>query len=337
MTTNGRRHAVSRRSQGFAVGVDGTPLYYRMNGPLGGRTDASGAATEGGEARTAVCFSDGIGCEGYVWKYLEAALAGAPENEVETPRPIIHWHYRGHGKTPLPRDPERITVSDCADDLVAVLDAAGDNAAAQLRAASDEPRPFERVVLAGHSMGVQVCLEAWRRHPERVAGLVLVCGAYGTPLRTFKNSRALEDLLPIARLAVHAMPRAVSAFFRAALPTDLAYKLATTFEVNGELVRPEDFKPYLEHMACVDPRLFVDMLAAAGRHTAREILPSIDVPTLIIAGDRDGFTPLSLSEEMHALIPNSVLHIVKSGSHTAPIEKPDEVNAAVTAFLRDLD
>src|SRR5204863_5873538 len=119
----------------------------------------------------------------------------------------------------------------------------------------------------------------------------------------------LEDLLPLVRLAVHAIPRAVTAFWRTAMPTQIAYKLATLFEINGALIRPEDFYPYLEHMAQVDPRLFVDMLAAAGRHTARELLPEVDVPTLIVAGDHDGFTPLPLSEEMHRLIPESELHV----------------------------
>ena len=305
-TTSGARRSSERH--GYATGVDGTPLYYNLAGPLDG-------------AARGICLSDGIGCDGYVWKYLMPELA--------RDRPVVHWHYRGHGKTPMPRDPDRVTVADCADDLVAVLDAAEGHA---------EPgtHPLRKVVLGGHSMGVQVCLEALRRHPDRVAGLMLFCGSYGTPLRTFKNSRVLEDALPAIRLAIHALPRAVTALFRTTLPTQLAYRVATLTEVNGSLVRPEDFMPYLEHMAQVDPRLFIDMLAAAGRHTARELLSSVNVPTLILAGDQDGFTPLSLSEEMHRLVPGSRLHIVRGGSHTAPIERPREVGRAVGDFLHSL-
>src|SRR5438477_618036 len=169
------RTAQTGPMQGFAVGEDGTPIYYRLAGPV--------------EGAAAVVFADGIGCDGYVWKYLEPALAAE--------RPIIHLHYRGHGKTPAPRDASRVTVADCADDVARVLDAAGDLVS---RRGADEP-PFAKVFLAGHSMGVQVCLETFRRHPDRVAGLILVCGSYGTPLRTFKNSRVLEDLLPVVRLA----------------------------------------------------------------------------------------------------------------------------------------
>jgi pimeloyl-ACP methyl ester carboxylesterase len=283
--------------QGFAVGCDGTAIFYRVRGPI----DAP-----------AVVFCDGIGCDGYVWKYLERELA-------DTHR-IVHWHYRGHGRTPAPRDPRRVDITDLADDLAAVLDAAvGDGATA---------------VLAGHSMGVQVCLEIYRRHTARVAGLILMCGSYGTPLRTFKGKRTLEQVLPLVRFAVNRLPGIAQSMVTRILPTELAYQIATRFEINGELIRREDFFPYLEHMARLDVRLFLEMLAAAGRHSARELLDRVDVPTLIVSGDRDGFTPARLSEEMHRLIRDSELHVVQGGSHTAPIERPAEVTERIANFLR---
>ncbi len=287
-----------RERQGFAVARDGTPLYYRVH--------------EGASDATPILFCDGIGCDGYIWKYLEP--------ELVRDRTVVHWHYRGHGRTPAPRNPERVTIADCADDVVSVLEAA----------------QVERAVLMGHSMGVQVCLESWRRASDRVAGLVLLCGSYGMPLRTFKGSRALDDLFPLVRFAIHRVPRLVTAFWRNVVPTDLAYLIATRFEVNGALIRREDFFPYLEHISSVDVRLFIDMLAAAGRHSTREILPDITVPTLIIAGDRDSFTPLSLSEEMRAQIPGAELLVVQGGSHTTPIERPGLVTETVARFVRDL-
>jgi pimeloyl-ACP methyl ester carboxylesterase len=283
--------------QGFAVGRDSTPVFYRVSGPANA---------------PAVVFCDGIGCDGYVWKYLEQALAEGNR--------VVHWHYRGHGRTPPPRDPRRVDIVDLADDLAGVMDAAlGDGS---------------RAVLAGHSMGVQVCLEAYRRHPARVSGLVLLCGSYGTPLRTFKGKRTLEQVLPYVKFLVNRIPGVVANVWRSVIPTELAYQIATRFEINGELIRREDFFPYLEHMAQVDVRLFLEMLASAGRHSARELLPNIDVPTLIVSGDRDGFTPASLSQEMHALIRDSELFVVEGGSHTAPIERPAEVTGRIAEFLR---
>jgi pimeloyl-ACP methyl ester carboxylesterase len=229
----------------------------------------------------------------------------------------VSWNYRGHGRTPLPLDPRRIAIPDLADDLAGVIEAAHTGAA----------------VLIGHSMGVQVALETFRRHHDRVAGLVLVCGSYGTPLRTFRGTRALETALPFLHLLAHTVPRVTRLGWRALIPTDLAFVVAKTVEINPDLVRREDFFPYLEGMARVDPLLFLEMLACAGRHSAREILPQIDVPTLVIAGDRDGFTPVGLSRTMAEAIPGAELLVVEGGSHTTPLERPELVRERVLAFL----
>ena len=89
----------------FAFGRDSSPIYYRASG------DPSGLA---------VVLSDGVGCDGYIWKYLTPAL--------EPKHRVVHYHYRGHGLTPPPRSPERVELSDLADDLCAVLDTATDAA-----------------------------------------------------------------------------------------------------------------------------------------------------------------------------------------------------------------
>ncbi len=283
--------------QGFAVGRDHSPIFYRVTGVA----DAP-----------PIVFCDGIGCDGYVWKYLE--------KELSLGRRVVHFHYRGHGRTPAPRDLRHVDIEDLADDLVGVMDAA--------------LGPDTTAVLAGHSMGVQVALEAYRRHPERVHGLVLLCGSYGTPLRTFKGKATLEQVLPYVKFLVNRIPGVVTGFWKRLIPTELAYQIATRFELNGELIRREDFIPYLQHMANIDVRLFLEMLAAAGRHSARELLEHIDVPTLIVSGERDGFTPASLSAEMHERIKNSELFVVPGGSHTAPIERPAEVTERIAEFLR---
>jgi pimeloyl-ACP methyl ester carboxylesterase len=263
----------------------------------------------------AVVLSDGIGCDGYVWKYLEPELAH-PAAGGRAFR-SLRWHYRGHGRSPVPEDRDRVSIADLADDLASVLDAAG----------------VDRAVFAGHSMGVQVSLEAWRRHPDRCAGLILICGSYGKPLRTFKRSAALEYALPAVRSVVAMAPNLARRFVQAAVPTDLSYKIATMVEINPDLARKEDFFPYLEGIAAIDPALFLGMLAHAGRHSARPYLDAIDVPTLIVAGLKDGFTPSELSEEMHRKIAGSEMVVIEDGSHTAPIERPEIVNPAVRSFL----
>jgi pimeloyl-ACP methyl ester carboxylesterase len=66
-------------------------------------------------------------------------------------------------------------------------------------------------------------------------------------------------------------------------------------------------------------------------------LETIGVPTLIIVGDQDVATPPEKAERMHAKIPNSKLVVIPGAGHTATVEEPAAVNAAIDDFLRSLD
>ena len=294
----GRPTSRSAPRWGYAIApADETSIFYEhWEGP------------PGGSARLPVVLCDGIGCSGYVWRYLRPALDD---------RPVVHPHYRGHGRSRAPRDPARVAIADLADDIAAVLDDAG----------------IDRVVAIGHSMGVQVALEAFRRHPSRIGALVLACGAPSNPLRTFRGAATLDELLPEIATWIGRAPRLVNAIARRALPTRLAYEIAARLEIRRELVEPMDFMPYLDGIARLDAQLFVRMLGEAGRHSAEDVLPSVDVPALVIAGAHDGFTPPERSRAMAEAIPNAVLVEVVNGSHTSPIERPHLVNDAVREFL----
>ncbi len=209
-------------------------------------------------------------------------------------------------------------MEDHARDLLLVLDAAGERQA----------------VLAGHSMGVQVVLEAHRRAPERVAGLLLVCGSPGRILDTFHDSSLLRSVFPYARALVEAFPEAARWAFRRLVPTELAYWLGSRLETNYRLIRREDLFPYLEEVSAMDPGLFVRMLEAASRHDAEPHLPQVDVPTLVVAGENDTWTPFWLSRQMAAAIPGAELLVLPGGSHVGPLEHPELLALRVEDFLR---
>lgn len=280
---------------GYAISrVDSSPLFYESWGQRG--------------ALTPVLLCDGIGCDGFVWRYLRQDL---------TDRFGLHPHYRGHGRTAAPRDASRVTIEDLADDVASVLDDA----------------LVDHAVLVGHSMGVQVALETYRRHRDRVAGLVLMCGAPSHPLKTFRGSAAMEQLLPTVQKWIQRIPGVVNRVTRWVLPTRLAYEVASRLEIRRELVEPNDFMPYLEGLARIDSRLFVAMLSAAGQHSADDLLPDVAAPTLVVAGGRDGFTPPERSRAIAAAIPGAELLEISNASHTAPIERPHLVDWTVRDFM----
>jgi len=279
--------------ENLAAGRDGTPIWWR----------------DAGAGSIPVLFTDGVCCAGFIWDRLFPALAAR--------RRVLHWNYRGHGKSGRPANPERCTIPDCVDDLLAVLDAAG----------------VERAVLAGHSMGVQVVLEAHRRAPRRVAGLLLVCGSPAHPLKTFHGTPTLAGLFPLFKEAVLAFPGLARLVFENLLPTELSMQYGLWVEVNRGLVRRQDLRRYLEDASQVDPEAFVRILDSAAASDATDHLSAVDVPTLVVGGQKDTFTPVELSRRMHAAIPGAELLLLPAGSHMGPLEHPELVELRVEKFL----
>lgn len=252
---------------------------------------------------------DGIICDGFIYKYLWEDLAAVAD--------LAHFHYRGHGRSGLPADPAQIGVTDLAADLNSVRAHLGD----------------PPVVLMGHSVGTQVVLEAYRQRPERVRGLVLLCGSYGRVTHTFKGSDRLAHLLPrFIELAVE--HRTLVRALWARLPVKLAVQIAiATGEVDGKALHAADLEPYFEHLAHVDPTLFLRMLERAGEHSAEDLLPEVAVPTLVVAGDRDSFTPADLSRKMAESIAGAELLLIPGATHVAPLEHREEVLDRVVALI----
>jgi pimeloyl-ACP methyl ester carboxylesterase len=264
-----------------------------------------------GRGRPAILLTDGIGCAGYIWRRLAPALARE--------RRVVHWNYRGHGRSGAPLDPAQVSVERCVEDLLAVLDAAGE----------------DRAVLAGHSMGVQISLEAHRRAPERVAGLVLLCGAPGRMLDAFHDSAVMRTVFPWVRALFERWPRAAASGFRAAVASEAAVEYALAFEVNRALVHRADLRRYFRDLGRVDPGLFVRLLDSAAAHDASDRLPEVRVPALVVAGERDAFTPMRLSVKMHEAIPGSAFAVLPAGTHMGPLECPERVEDAVRRFLAE--
>jgi pimeloyl-ACP methyl ester carboxylesterase len=262
-------------------------------------------------AAPTVLFCDGVLCDGFIWKYLWGDLA--------TTGPVAHWHYRGHGRSGGPVDADAVEVDDFARDLDRVR-----------RHLGDPP-----VVLVGHSFGVQVALEGYRLRPEGIAGLVLCCGAPGKVTETFHGTNVLAQLLPKVMKWVTEYPELARALWTR-VPTDLSVKLSfLTGEVDKSNMRRDDLVPYLKHMTTVDFALFVKVLRSAGEHSAEDLLAQIGVPSLVVAAERDTFTPPDLARKMSETIPGGELLLLKNGSHAAVIEQPDLMRTRVMQFLRD--
>lgn len=283
----------------LAHAKDGEALAYRIHG-------APGA--------TPIVTLHGLVSSTSHWSFFTPHFSQA--------RPVVSWEYRGHGGHPAPRARSSVSVAQFADDAHTVM-----------RAAELPPS-----IVAGLSFGVQVALELWRAHRDSARALVLICGTAGHPLDRISSSPLLRRLAAelvrsLSSQRVVADP--VLSLLRSKTGTRIACEVAyATGGAHRDACPADVLEQLFGHVGGLAPAVLGEITASYLEHSAWDVLPTIDVPTLIIAGDKDQLTPVATAERMQRAIPNSELVVFAGHTHLVQVEKPAEVHAAIDGFLR---
>jgi pimeloyl-ACP methyl ester carboxylesterase len=69
------------------------------------------------------------------------------------------------------------------------------------------------------------------------------------------------------------------------------------------------------------------------RPEALSVLPTIAVPTLLLSGSDDTWSPVSQHESIRRKIPHATLFEIHGAGHMAPIERPEAVAIALREWL----
>ncbi len=285
-----------RTEEGYFQGCDGTRLFYRT----------------AGEGRPAMVACNGIGVSTFFWKRFEAHLSDRFQ--------FVTWDYRGHGRSAPPVERHRVDMETLADDLACLVDHLG----------------LGPSILLGHSMGVQVIFEFYRRHRADVAALIPVLGSYGRPADTFLNFRHSRRLFDLMLKGARRSPDMARLIHRLIFDPRHAVTGAGLVGLIDRIYCPrEAMVDYFTHISALDTMLLLDMGQAMADHTARDVLPDVEVPTLIVAGEKDLLTPIHLSLEMQRLIPGAELLFVRDGTHTSLIEQPELILDRIDRFVVD--
>ncbi len=232
---------------------------------------------------------------------------------------ILCWDYRGIYRSGVPRDGSTLAVPYHCDDLERILDREG----------------IDRAVFIGWSMGVQVNFEFFRqsRRRERIDALVAIGGTSGNPFRTVLSTRMVQYAIPGVLRAISAQAPLVNQATRTLAAWDGIIPAIKRLGIVSADLDDEAFREVLDGFATVDWRVYSKALGLLGLHDASDVLHHIDVPSLIMAGDRDLLVPPFIAENTHRAIPGSRLVLVEGGTHYALMEYPSVFREELLAFL----
>ncbi len=171
--------------------------------------------------------------------------------------------------------------------------------------------------VAGLSWGGTLAQELYRHHPGLVATLILIDTYAG-----WKGSLTEDEVL--ARVAgARQMLAAPAKGFDPTFPGLFA----------GD--PPAEFVPLLEDIAAaVRPETLKTQLLLMAEADQRDLLPRIAVPTLLIWGEEDERSPLSVARQFDQTIPDTTLVVIPQAGHVSQLEQPERFNDAVREFCR---
>lgn len=182
------------------------------------------------------------------------------------------------------------------------------------RVLADAPARF---CLGGLSMGGYVAQEIMRQAPERVERLAL----FDTSARpdTEAQSKTRRELIQISQLGK----------FKGVTP-----RLLPNLIHPSRMKDPSVAGVVMEMAERVGQEAFTrQQTAIMGRIDGRGDLAAIRAPTLIMCGREDLLTPVALHEELKASITGAVFEVVEVCGHLAPLERPEQVTAAMRRWL----
>ncbi|MBD0383589.1 alpha/beta fold hydrolase [Paenibacillus sp. WST5] len=216
---------------------------------------------------------------------------------------IITPDLRGMGQSDVPVS--NISLDQYAEDILALMDKLN----------------IQKAALGGFSMGGYIAFALLRKAPERFLGLVLA--------NTRPEADGQEGRKNRMNMAASIYDKGAAAARDAMLP-----KLIT--EQTKE-AQPQLAGELGEVMGAMPPEGLVHAsLAMAFRGDSVDLLPSIAVPTLVIAGEQDPITPPDVMKKMADQIKGASYHVIPAASHLTPLEKPEVFNRLLLDFLKSI-
>ncbi len=215
----------------------------------------------------------------------------------------VAWDTRGYGES---EDYEgKLYFKDIIHDLLSIY------------------KYFEKkkAHIIGLSMGGQIACLFFEQYPEMVQSIVLCDTHFGLgnlekeEIDKFINSRKkplLEGLNP----------------------KDIA--LPVSKSLIGNLNNTDAIEELVKSISKLHKESYLKTIDASMSTFHHHVFPKINVPTLIIVGEKDNLTPPTMALRIHKLVKNSKLSIIEEAGHLTNIEKPKIFNNKVLEFLKEL-
>ena len=205
---------------------------------------------------------------------------------------------RGHGDAPKPES--GYLIEDLAGDVVGLMD----------------ELEIERAIVVGHSMGSWVARQIAIDQPDRVLGLVLAGSFQSSLLDDPETAAVMRELADV--------------------PDPVPEEVALEFQVStlAHPIAPEQLDTFVAESLRVPAHAWRDLFLGFAEIDQSERTAALEVPALLVWGDRDAFIPREVQDELLEMLPDVRLEVYEGIGHAMHWEQPERFATDVAAFSR---
>jgi sigma-B regulation protein RsbQ len=250
-----------------------------------------------GAGPTAMVFAHGFGCDQNMWRFVTPAFEDAFR--------VVLFDHVGAGRSDLKAyDPQKYsTLGGYADDVVEIGAELG----------------LKDAVFVGHSVSAMIGLLASAKAPGMFKSLVMVG----------PSPRYIDDENYVGGFTAQQIEELLD--FLA--DNHMGWSAAMAPMIMGNADRPELGEELTNSFCSTDPDIAKEFARVTFSSDNRADLQKLTIPTLILQCSEDVIAPLAVGEYVHKHVPNSELVILKATGHCPNLSAPDEVIAAMRAFV----
>lgn len=278
---------------GTFYSFDGTPIYYEIRGE--------------GEPLVLVY---GIACLINHWHHQIEYFSKHYK--------VIAFDMRGHHKSSPINDPNNINLNAVCTDIHLLL----------------KHLNIKSAHFMGHSFGAPVILQFFHLYPKEVKSMVFINGFSKNPIKGMFGLDVVEKIFHFVKAGYDSQPDVWRALWKMAVDNPVAmFAAALAGGFNLKVVHFKDIEVYVRGVARMDLDVFLKLFEQLMEFNGDIILPTINVPTLVVSGEKDNVTPQRFQHAFKDAIPHSEFLLVPYGSHCTQLDFPDYINLKMEKFL----
>lgn len=281
------------KTSGYFESFDGTPIYYEVRGE--------------GEP---LVFVYGIACLINHWHHQIEYFSKKYK--------VICFDIRGHHKSYPVNNMKNLKMSDLAKDISGLLRFLN----------------VDKAHFVGHSFGAPLILELFDQNPELFRSMCFINGFSKNPIKGMFGLDVIEPFFYFLKGQYEKQPDLWNTLWRLAVDNPVAMQLACLVGgFNIKVIQFKDIEVYARAVAHMDLEIFLTLFEELMKYDGDGVLPRINVPTLVISGEKDNVTPQRFQHEFRDKIPHAEFLLVPYGSHCTQLDFPDYLNLKLEKFL----